>query len=173
VHRSAERVAAVLAAAGARGRVRELPVAARTAALAAEALGCPVGAVANSLVFAVQATSDAEPTPVLVLTSGAHQADLRRLATLLDAVSVELANPALVRTATGYAVGGVPPIGHRTALPTLVDNALATYDEIWAAAGVPEAVFPTTYDELLAITGGTPADVAGQPAPGQTDQDRP
>jgi len=50
---------------------------------------------------------------------------------------------------------------------------LATYDEIWAAAGVPEAVFPTTYDELLAITGGTPADVAGQPAPGQTDQDRP
>jgi prolyl-tRNA editing enzyme YbaK/EbsC (Cys-tRNA(Pro) deacylase) len=110
---------------------------------------------------------------VLVLTSGAHQADLRRLAMLLDAVFVELANPALVRTATGYAVGGVPPIGHRTALPTLVDNALATYDEIWAAAGVPEAVFPTTYAELLAITGGTPADVAGQPAPGQADQDRP
>ena len=147
------RVQAALDAAGATGQVRVLDDSARTAADAAAALGVAVGAIANSLVFA------ADGEAVLVMTSGAHRADTVRLAALLGAAVVKRADPDLVRSATGFAIGGVAPVGHPAPLRTIVDTALAAYDVIWAAGGTPETVFPTTYDELVTMTGGTPAEV--------------
>jgi prolyl-tRNA editing enzyme YbaK/EbsC (Cys-tRNA(Pro) deacylase) len=152
-HAGMARVAGVLAASGALGTVRELPAAARTAAEAAAALGVDVGAIVKSLVF------EADGEPLLVLASGLHQVDTAKIAALLGIEAVKRASPELVRTATGQAIGGVAPVGHPSRLHTLVDVALAAYDEVWAAGGHPHAVFPTTYDELLRITGGTPAEV--------------
>ncbi|WP_216592986.1 YbaK/EbsC family protein [Verrucosispora sioxanthis] len=133
--------------------VRLLPDAVHTAA-AAEALGVDVGAIANSLVF------DADGTPLLVLTSGAHRVDTAALATRLAVTRLRRATPQFVKEHTGQVIGGVAPVGHPQPLRTLVDTALDKYDEIWAAGGVPQAVFPTTYAELLRVTGGTPTDVA-------------
>ena len=153
MHANARRVHDALRALGADGEVRELTDSARTAADAAAALGCEIGAIANSLVFV------ADDTPVLVLTSGAHRADTGTLATVLGAAQVRKADPDTVRDATGFPIGGVPPVGHRTALRTVVDMALQGHETVWAAAGTPHAVFPTTYDELLRLTGGEPAEV--------------
>ncbi|MEP6464353.1 MAG: YbaK/EbsC family protein [Frankiaceae bacterium] len=127
---------------------------ARTAAEAAAALGCEVGAIVKSLVFS------ADDTPLLVLISGALRVDLKALAAQCGVQTVRQANPAVVREATGFAIGGVAPVGHPHPLPTVLDRSLADYEQIWAAAGTPNAVFPTTYAELLRLTGGTPADVA-------------
>lgn len=154
VHPNLTAVERVLAAAGARGRVRILPDAASTAALAAAALDVEVGQIANSLVF------DADGDPLLVLTSGAHRVDTARVAALLDVGRVRRASAEFVREATGQPIGGVAPVGHPRPLRTLVDVTLAAHDVVWAAGGVPHAVFPTTYDELLRMTGGTPAEVA-------------
>ncbi len=158
---SVTRVQAALVAAGApeaaRG-VRLLDAAARTAAQAAAQLGVTPAQIANSLVFVARNGELAEP--VLVLASGGHRVDTTRLAELLGAERVERADPETVRTASGVAIGGVPPIGHPEPLPTFVDATLAAYDAVWAAAGHPHAVFPTTYAELLRITGGAPAEVA-------------
>jgi prolyl-tRNA editing enzyme YbaK/EbsC (Cys-tRNA(Pro) deacylase) len=145
--RSAE-VARALAAAGAEGRVRELTDSARTAAQAAEALGCAVGAIANSLVF----VSDDEP--VLVMTSGRHQVDTAALAARWGRGELRQATAEQVRRATGQAIGGVAPLGHPHRLPAVVDAALADYPLVWAAAGTPHTVFPTTAGELLRLTGG-------------------
>ena len=147
------KVADTLAAAGAAGDVRELPAAATTAALAAEQLGVEVGAIANSLVF------DADGEPLLVLTSGAHRVDTARVAALVGVGALRRATPEFVREATGQPIGGVAPVGHPRPLRTLVDTDLNRYDRVWAAAGIPHTVFPTTYGELLRITGGTPAEV--------------
>jgi prolyl-tRNA editing enzyme YbaK/EbsC (Cys-tRNA(Pro) deacylase) len=147
------RVVEALAAAGATGQVRELPEAASTAALAAAQLGVEVGAIANSLVF------DADGEPLLVLTSGAHRVDTTTVAALVGARRLRRATPEFVRAATGQPIGGVAPVGHPAPLRTLVDVALAGYDEVWAAAGIPHTVFPSTYPELLRITGGTAAEV--------------
>jgi prolyl-tRNA editing enzyme YbaK/EbsC (Cys-tRNA(Pro) deacylase) len=155
VHPSVLRFAEVLHAAGAVGRPRELTDSARTAAEAAAALGCEVGAIASSLVF----TADDEP--LLVVTSGAHRVDTSHVAGLLGVARIKRADADLVRSATGYAIGGVAPLGHPAPLRTLVDTALARHPVVWSAAGHPHAVFPTTYDELLRLTGGTPAEVAG------------
>lgn len=154
VHPNAERVAAALEDAGAPGTVRELADSTRTAAQAADALGVPVGAIVKSLVFA------ADGAPVLVLASGDHQVDTTAVARTLGAAHVGRADPDLVRDATGYPIGGVAPVGHPRPLPTVVDRHLASFDVLWAAAGTPNAVFPTTYDELVRLTGGTPADIA-------------
>lgn len=139
---------------GAASQVRLLPGAAHTAAAAADALGIDVGAIANSLVF------DADGTPLLVLTSGAHRVDAAGLATQLGVTHLRRATPDFVRQHTGQVIGGVAPVGHPGPLRTLVDTALAGHAEVWAAGGVPQAVFPTTYPELLRVTGGTPAEVA-------------
>ncbi|SCE68609.1 Cys-tRNA(Pro) deacylase, prolyl-tRNA editing enzyme YbaK/EbsC [Micromonospora matsumotoense] len=139
---------------GAASQVRLLPVAAHTAAAAADALGVDVGAIANSLVF------DADGTPLLVLTSGAHRVDAAGLAARLGVTHLRRATPDFVREHTGQVIGGVAPVGHPGPLRTLVDTALAGHAEVWAAGGVPQAVFPTTYPELLRVTGGTPAEVA-------------
>ena len=150
-------VADVLAARGARGEPVVLPDAARTAVQAAAALGCEVGAIANSLVF------DAGGAPVLVLTSGAHRVDTALLAGALGLPRLDRAEPEFVRRHAGQAIGGVAPVGHPAPLPTYVDRWLDRHEVVWAAAGHPHAVFPTTYAELLVLTGGTPVDVAPEP----------
>ena len=141
-------------AAGGGGRVVILPDSVHTAVLAAEALGCEVGAIANSLLF------DAEGTPVLILTSGSHRVDTAATAGRIDVPALKRASPEFVRQHTGQVIGGVSPLGHPSAVPTYLDVALRKYDEIWAAAGHPAAVFSTTYDELLAMTGATEIEVS-------------
>jgi prolyl-tRNA editing enzyme YbaK/EbsC (Cys-tRNA(Pro) deacylase) len=142
-------VADRLAEAGITGEIVVLPDAAATAALAAEALGVEVGAIANSLVF----WSDDEP--LLVMTSGAHRVDTAALAARLGRGNIARASAEQVRAATGQAIGGVAPTGHPAPLTTVVDEALASFPEIWAAGGTPHTVFPLTFDELVALTGGT------------------
>ena len=152
-HPSVVRVTDRLAELGATGSVKVLDGSARTAAQAAEQLGIEVAQIANSLVFS------ADGTPLLVLASGGHRVDTTKVAALVGAASVDRADADFVRTHTGFAIGGVAPVGHPEPLRTLVDTALGQYDEVWAAAGHPHAVFPTTYDELLRLTGGMAADV--------------
>jgi prolyl-tRNA editing enzyme YbaK/EbsC (Cys-tRNA(Pro) deacylase) len=135
------------------GEVRELDESTHTADAAAAALGVPVGAIVKSLVF----TADGDP--VLVLASGDHQVDTDAVAQVLEVGKVKRADADSVRAATGFAIGGVAPVGHPAPLRTVVDRHLATYDVLWAAAGTPRTVFPTSYDELLQLTGGTPADI--------------
>jgi len=158
VHPNIEAVAAALRAAGAEAEIRLLDDAVRTAAAAAEAVGVSVGQIANSLVFAAEYLDRTEP--VLVLTSGAHRVDTAKVAALLGAERLGRATPEFVRGHTGQPIGGVAPVGHPAPVRTLVDTALAAYDVVWAAGGVPRAVFATSYDELVRVTGGTPADVA-------------
>jgi prolyl-tRNA editing enzyme YbaK/EbsC (Cys-tRNA(Pro) deacylase) len=154
VHANAERVAAALRTGGASGQIRELDESARTAVEAGAALGVPVGAIVKSLVFT------ADGSPVLVLASGDHQVDTAAVAAVLGVAKVRRADADLVRSATGFAIGGVAPIAHPTPLRTIIDTHLGSFDVIWAAAGTPHAVFPTTYDELVRLSGGTPADIA-------------
>ena len=162
-HPAISKISAALREAGlvaAADGIRVLTDDVRTAAAAAEALGIPVGAIANSLVF--QATEGDQVFPLLALTSGAHRADTAVLAELAGATSVGRADPAFVREHTGQAIGGVAPVGHPRPIRTLVDTALARYEVVWAAAGHPKAVFPTTFADLMTITGGTAANVAGE-----------
>jgi len=133
--------------------IRILPEAVHTAALAAAALGVEVGQIANSLIFS------ADGDPLLVLTSGAHRVDTKLLARTLGLSRLDRATPDFVREHTGQAIGGVAPLGHPKPVRTLVDQALQAYAEIWAAGGVPQSVFPTTYAELLRLTGGVPVEV--------------
>jgi prolyl-tRNA editing enzyme YbaK/EbsC (Cys-tRNA(Pro) deacylase) len=153
MHRNAEHVASALRSLGVPGQVRELDQPAPTAATAAAQLGCDVGAIANSLVFS------ADGEPLLVLTSGAHRVDTAKVAAELGVHTVGRADPDFVHAATGQRIGGVAPVGHPKPVRTLVDNALAAYDIVWAAAGHAHTVFPTSFDELVRITGGMPADV--------------
>ena len=134
--------------------MRELDASTRTARDAAAALGCDVGAIASTLVFV------ADGAPVLILTSGAHRVDVARVATLLGAREVRQATPDEVRAATGFAIGGVAPVGHPQRLRTLVDEDLRGYPVLWAAAGTGHSVFSTTFDELVAMTAGDVAGVA-------------
>jgi prolyl-tRNA editing enzyme YbaK/EbsC (Cys-tRNA(Pro) deacylase) len=134
--------------------VRMLPDAVHTAVAAAEALGVEVGQIANSLIFS------ADGQPLLVMTSGAHRVDTAKVAALIGVGALTRATPEFVREHTGQAIGGVAPVGHPKPVRTLVDIALSGYPEIWAAGGIPHAVFPTTYPELVRLTAGTPAEVA-------------
>jgi prolyl-tRNA editing enzyme YbaK/EbsC (Cys-tRNA(Pro) deacylase) len=155
-HPATARVEQVLRAAGASGSTRRFPQSTRTAEQAAAALDVPVGAIVKSLLF----TADGEP--VLVLASGDHQVDTAAVATLLGVARVQRADAELVRRVTGYSIGGVAPVGHPQPLRTLVDRHLAGFDVVWAAAGTPDTVFPTSYDELLRLTGGDDADIAAR-----------
>jgi prolyl-tRNA editing enzyme YbaK/EbsC (Cys-tRNA(Pro) deacylase) len=138
-------------------RIVVLPDAARTAAAAAQAVGVQVGAIANSLLFA--AVRAGEAAPLLVLTSGAHRADTSLIAGLVGADAVKRADPEFVREHTGQVIGGVSPVGHPAPIETVVDESLSGYEEIWAAAGHPHAVYPTTFADLVALTGGRVAAV--------------
>jgi prolyl-tRNA editing enzyme YbaK/EbsC (Cys-tRNA(Pro) deacylase) len=154
-HAAVTRFKQAYSAAGGGGRVVILPDSVHTAALAAEALGCEVGAIANSLLF------DAGGTPVLILTSGSHRVDTAATAARIGVPALKRATPEFVREHTGQVIGGVSPLAHPAPVPTYLDPALRRYDEIWAAAGHPAAVFSTTYDELAAMTGAVEVDVEG------------
>ncbi len=156
--RSVQRVVAALAEAGAAGKVVELAATARTAADAAAALGVPVGAIVKSLVFAV------DGRPVLALVAGDRRCRTAALAGVLGlAGPVERASAELVRSATGFAIGGVPPLGHATALPTAIDASLGRFGTLYAAAGHPYCVFPTSLAELVRLTGGSVSEAVAEP----------
>ena len=150
---AAARVQTALRALGLSSEVQELTDSARTAAEAAQACGVEVGQIVKSLVFV------AGREPILVLVSGANQADEGRLRALTGQ-PVRRADAELVRSATGFAIGGVPPVGHPRPLRTIVDHDLLGYERLIAAAGTPHAVFPLTPAELVRITGAEVADVA-------------
>jgi len=152
---SVERVRAALAGAGVATDIVELPGAARTAKAAAEFLGCGVAQIANSLVFRAEASGGA----VLVMSSGAKRVDIARLATLAGE-PIGKADADFVRLHTGFAIGGVAPVGHVGTLCKYVERSLAAHAEIWAAAGHPHTVFRLTYAELVRITGGAEIEVA-------------
>jgi prolyl-tRNA editing enzyme YbaK/EbsC (Cys-tRNA(Pro) deacylase) len=150
---SVERVRQALERAGLQAGIVELPGAARTAKAAADFLGCEIGQIANSLVF--RAASD---TAVLVMSSGARRVDTERLAALLGE-PVGKADAEFVRRETGFAIGGVAPVGHGLS-KVFVEKALAAHQHLWAAAGHPHTVFRLAYSDLLRITGGKEAVLA-------------
>lgn len=152
---SAQKVQDALRAAGFANEVVELPDSARTAAEAAAAVGCQVGQIVKSLLFQARPSGRA----VLVAASGSHRVDERAVAAVLGE-SIGRATPEFVREQTGYAIGGVPPVGHARPVATVVDEALLQYPRVWAAAGHPHAVFALTPDELVRMTGGTVAKIA-------------
>jgi Cys-tRNA(Pro) deacylase len=134
--------------------VAEFDEGTKTAADAAAVVGCDVAQIASGLVFA------ADGDPVMVITSGANRVSEERLAAHLGADDVEMADPDLVREATGYGIGGVPPFCHERPVPVLVDPTLLEFDAVWAAAGTPQAVFAIAPDDLVSAADATPADVA-------------
>lgn len=154
VHPSVEKVNAILAEGGLPGRVRILENAAPTAQVAADQIGCPVGAIANSLVF-----TTGEGEPLLVMTSGAHRVDLRGLGDRLG-TTIKRASAEFVRQHTSQPIGGVAPFGHPRHIRTIIDPDLAAYDLLWAGGGIPHAVFPLTYADLVALTDGEELPVA-------------
>ena len=138
-----------------RCRVVEMPDSTRTAAEAAAAIGCTVAQIAKSLVFR-GAESGA---PVLVIASGTNRVDPQRLAGLLGE-PVEKPDADYVRERTGFVIGGVPPLGHSEPLRTFIDRDLLAFEDIWAAAGTPRAVFRLSPDDLVSMTGGAVAEIA-------------
>lgn len=146
---SARKVQAALQTLGLPCQVIELPASTRTAPEAAQAVGCQVGQIVKSLVFRTQISRRA----VLVLVSGSNRVNEDRLADLLGEAVVK-AEAEFVREQSGFAIGGVPPVGHSRALPTYIDEDLLQYAEVWAAAGTPHAVFKLNPRELPRITGG-------------------
>ena len=153
------RVAAALASFGVRGQITILDDAAHTARQAADALGIEIAQITNSLVFRAHRGDDTT-RPLLVLASGAHRVDTLRLADLLALSAISLADADFVSEHTVFTIGGVAPIAPSHPIETVVDVSLSRYGQVWAAAGHPRAVFPTSYDELLMLTRGHPAEVA-------------
>ncbi len=149
-----ERVVAALRDGGVVADVRRFDEPVPTAAAAATALDCEVGAIANSLVF------DDDGTPLLVLASGAHRVDTGKVAALLGVTRVRRATPEFVLAATGQEVGGVAPVGHPAPLRAVVDVDLAAFPLLWAGGGDHHTMFSATYDDLLRLTGGHEAAVA-------------
>ncbi|MFN8050264.1 MAG: YbaK/EbsC family protein [Acidimicrobiales bacterium] len=151
--RAAQRVAAILEEAGHEGRVRMLADSARTAAEAAEALGCSVAEIAKSIVF----RRTADDVAVVVIASGDNRVDVGKIEALVGAVGK--ADADFVRASTGYAIGGVCPVGHPDGVVVLVDRDLSRFDTVWAAAGHPHAVFPLTPADLSRLCDVTPDDI--------------
>ena len=137
-----------LRAKGFEPQVVVLPESAPNAQAAADQIGCELGAIANSLVF------DADGAPLLVLTSGAHRVDTAKVAAALGVASLGRASKEFVYEHTGQRIGGVAPVGHPAPVRTLIDRALSTYPQVWAAAGHAHTVFAITFDELVRVTGG-------------------
>ena len=149
-----------LAAAGIETRIVELPASTRTAADAAAAIGCQVAQIAKSLVFRCVGSDE----PVLVIASGTNRVDERLVSSHLG-TDIAKADADFVRAATGFAIGGVPPLGHLSPLRTLIDEDLLRLDLVWAAAGTPNAVFSVTPQQLIQLTGGDVVGIAKPPAP--------
>jgi prolyl-tRNA editing enzyme YbaK/EbsC (Cys-tRNA(Pro) deacylase) len=146
---NAMKVQAALTALGLECQVSELPGSTRTALEAAQAVGCTVGQIVKSLVFRGKGSGK----PLLALVSGSNRVDEKKLAALAGE-AVEKANPDFARQHTGFAIGGVPPVGHAEVIETYIDEDLLQYAEVWAAAGTPHAVFPIRPGDLVRASGG-------------------
>ncbi|WP_255196113.1 YbaK/EbsC family protein [Halorarius litoreus] len=133
--------------------VHEFPEGTKTAADAAAAISCDVAQIASSIAV------DTDDGLAVVVTSGANRVDLEKVADLLDVQQVEMADAGDIKAVLGWSIGGVPPFCHETSVPVLLDETLLSFDEVWAAAGTPEAVFPLSPDQLRELSGGTAADV--------------
>jgi prolyl-tRNA editing enzyme YbaK/EbsC (Cys-tRNA(Pro) deacylase) len=144
--RAADRFAAAARERGLSPEIRRFPEGTRTAEAAARAVGCDVGQIVKTLVFV------ADGTPFLAFTSGANRADTERLAQILGAQEVRRATADEARGATGFAIGGTPPIGHPTRLRILMDEDLLAHEVVWAAAGTPDSVFPISPGELRVVS---------------------
>jgi Cys-tRNA(Pro) deacylase len=153
MHPNVARVTDAARAAGVEISVERFPEGTRTAADAARAVGCEVGQIVKSLVFM------ADDRPIVALVSGANRVDLARLARATGAAEARRADGDEARAATGFAIGGVPPFGHATQVSVLVDRDLLAYDRVWAAAGLPDAVFAITPAELVGASGADVADI--------------
>jgi prolyl-tRNA editing enzyme YbaK/EbsC (Cys-tRNA(Pro) deacylase) len=146
---SARKVQEALSALGLPLQVVELPASTRTAVEAAAAIGCTVGQIVKSLIFKARRSE----RPVLVIASGANRVDEKRIEALIGE-PLGKADADFVRQHTGFVIGGVPPVGHSEKLESFVDRDLLQYEEIWAAAGTPNAVFRLTPQDLVKMTGG-------------------
>jgi Cys-tRNA(Pro) deacylase len=146
---SARKVQDALESRGLSCRVVEMQETTRTAVDAAQAVGCQVGQIVKSLLFRGRQTK----RPVLVVASGANRVNVKKIEALVSE-SLKMADPDFVREKTGFAIGGVPPLGHSSSMETFVDEDLLKYGEIWAAAGNPNALFKLSPDELIRITNG-------------------
>ena len=165
LHPNVARVTDAAAKLGLQLRVERFPAGTRTAEDAARAVGCQVGQIVKSLVFM------ADERPVIALVSGAHRLDPALLAAVLGAGDVRRATGEEVRAATGFAIGGVPPLGHDRRLPVVIDRGLLQHDRVWAAAGLPDAVFEVTPQALADAVQAVAADVVvtadAEPSPGR------
>ncbi|WP_435347461.1 YbaK/EbsC family protein [Haloarchaeobius sp. HRN-SO-5] len=139
--------------------VTEFPEGTKTAADAASAIGCDVAQIASSIVLVVDDGSD-DGQVVVSVTSGANRVDTDALAALVGGSDARMAAPDEVKAATGWTIGGVPPFCHETDVPTFVDETLAAFETVWAAAGTPDGVFPVDPDRLVDMADGTVADVS-------------
>jgi Cys-tRNA(Pro) deacylase len=155
MHPTAQKVAATAHQLGLDITIKEFEATTRTAEDAARAIGCTVGQIVKSLVFIVNGQ------PTLTLVSGPNRLDEKKLAVLcgVGKKKVKRGDADTAREATGFAIGGVPPFGHQTKLPTYIDEDFGQFDLIWAAAGTPNAVFSITPDELARVTGGMVVDL--------------
>ncbi len=152
-HPAGERVLAHAKRHGVELEIRRFAGGTRTAQDAARAIGCEVAQIVKSLVFL------AAGDPVVVLVSGSDHVDESKLAAVLSASSVRRATANEARDATGFVVGGVAPFGHRVPIPVVLDNALLGHQVVWAAAGLPDAVFPIVPVDLVRLSGATEADI--------------
>ncbi len=134
--------------------IQYFPEGTRTAADAANAVGCSIGQIVKSLVFA------ADEQPVLLLVSGSNRVDEKLVENFLNATSLSIAAPDEVKEATGFAIGGTPPFGHNQQIQTIMDSDLNQYDQVWAAAGTPDSCFPISPTELCKIANATVADIS-------------
>ena len=137
---------------GVEPRIQRFPEGTKTASAAAEAIGCDVAQIVKSLVFM------ADGQPVIAFTSGANRVDPSKLALVAGASESRRASPEEARAATGFAVGGTPPFGHPARLPAYIDPTLLAFQQVWAAAGTPDSVFPLPSSMLVRATGAQPAD---------------
>lgn len=153
---ASDRFAEAARASGLDPRTRRFPEGTKTADDAARAIGCDVGQIVKSLVFM------ADGRPVLALTSGANRVDEAKLAAVTGAEAVRRATPEEARAATGFAVGGTPPFGHPDRVRAFCDEDLLAHDEVWAAAGTPDSVFPLTPADLVRLSGATVVDLGAR-----------
>ena len=155
MHPTAQKVAEAARQLGLNIEIKEFTAGTRTAQEAADAIGCLVAQIVKSLLFVV------DGQPVMVLVSGSNQLDEKKLAALcgVGRKKVKRGNADIARQATGFAIGGVPPFGHLTQLPTYIDEHFKQFDVIWAAAGTPNAVFAITLNELVQASQGTVANL--------------
>jgi prolyl-tRNA editing enzyme YbaK/EbsC (Cys-tRNA(Pro) deacylase) len=153
MHPSAERVQNTLRDLGFQGNVFEMESSTRTAVEAAQAASCEVGQIVKSLVFMLQLPGETQGKPVLVLVSGINRVHEKHLGRLLGGILLR-ADADFVREVSGYAIGGIPPVGHKNPIATYIDEDLLLFPTIWAAAGTPNAIFQITPAQLVDISKG-------------------